>query len=388
MGLALAALVMAFLKGYCAWVTLGTNDVRTFASFAGRLHEVGLVALYHETMLFNHTPLTAWYLELIRGWSLANVHWFPFWLRLPGIMADLALAFLLISQRRQPWASGCPTWALTLLILSPVSFMVSGYHGNFDSVMVFLLVVAVVLAVKERPLPSGALFAVSLQVKVAPLIVLPVVLIYFGRRSGSLSRFFAGAALVCLAGYGLPLAEDPLIFIRNVFGYNGYWGVWGVSYWLRMTGWEPLGAVAMAGHGALKLAIIQSLKAGILLGGAALAWRQRPFTVARLFPTLGLAWGVFFVFSPAIAPQYLVWLAPFVLFCNARWFAVLTVGSTLGAFFFYQRISGGLPWYYGQAEVASIPLWTPWMLWAWAACAYGLLPFSKVYQPQEAPLLT
>ena len=53
--------------------------------------------------------------------------------------------FVLIRLRGK--LGGPPWWAIALFALSPVAFMVSGFHGNVDSVLAFLLLVAAWLAV-------------------------------------------------------------------------------------------------------------------------------------------------------------------------------------------------------------------------------------------------
>ena len=77
----------------------------------------------------------------------------PFFLRLPGIIADFLAVFVLVRLRSK--IGGPPWWAITLYALSPVAFMVSGFHGNVDSLLAFLLLTAVWLAAEEKPaLPS------------------------------------------------------------------------------------------------------------------------------------------------------------------------------------------------------------------------------------------
>ena len=265
--LVLLALVMTFLKVVCALQTIGTNDVLAFREFAIWLQKMDLVAVYHRSPLFNHLPLVAGYLRFIGSLKDETTGQFAFYLRLPGIVADLILALFLLSQRRREPLASCPSWALALFIASPVSYLVSGFHGNFDSVVVLFMVLAAWMCVRERPLASGLFLALSLQVKVPGIIVLPVFLVFWYRQ-GTLWRFALALALVCAVGWIEPLMHDPLIFLRNVFGYSSYWGTWGITYWLAHSGSAAL-QMKLTAHSQISLAeiiITQTLKSMIVVG--------------------------------------------------------------------------------------------------------------------------
>ena len=89
----------------------------------------------------------------------------------------------------------------------------------------------------------------------------------------------------------------------------------------------------------------------------------------RIFGTLALAWGVFFVFAPGFGSQYLVWLAPCFLMASECWYAALTLFSSVALFVFYNAISNGMPWYTGFTVHAIANVWTPWLLLPWLVLA-------------------
>src|SRR5207245_658688 len=122
-----------------------------FYSFARSLSVHGLEWTYRNGVewlppgpIFNHPPLTADFLrwidqvarlETFRAYGLT----FPFLLRLPGIIADLVVVLTVLRISTTETRLRPPFWALMLFALSPVSLMVSGFHGNTDPVMVLLL---------------------------------------------------------------------------------------------------------------------------------------------------------------------------------------------------------------------------------------------------------
>jgi hypothetical protein len=85
-----------------------------------------------------------------------------------------------------------------------------------------------------------------------------------------------------------------------------------------------------------------------------------------LFASLTYTWIIFFILSPGIGAQYLVWAAPIFLVFSAPFYALFTAGSSLYLFFFYNTISRGLPWYGGMSNGNFKTDWTPWSNWPWA----------------------
>ena len=61
----IAAGIAVVAKVLIAWNTFGTNDVLTFYIFGKSLASQGLEWTYENTILFNHPPLTDYYLRAI-----------------------------------------------------------------------------------------------------------------------------------------------------------------------------------------------------------------------------------------------------------------------------------------------------------------------------------
>jgi hypothetical protein len=104
-----------------------------------------------------------------------------------------------------------------------------------------------------------------------------------------------------------------------------------------------------------------------------IAWRRRELKGNAIFKSLAYGWIVFFVFSPAVAPQYLVWLMPFVLVLSSSIAAYLIAASSMFLFFFYHICSRGFPWYFAASTRASNEMTTPWSLWPWAILIAALV---------------
>jgi len=363
-----SALAALAAKVYCAATTIGTTDVILFHMFGKKIAASGLLAMYRETPMFNHTPLVGgfaaacWHLEEWSGVSLA------FFLRLPGIVADFAAVFALVWLRAR--TGHPPGWGIVLFALSPVAFMISGYHGNVDSVLAAILLLATCACVgeKARPLACGILLGLACNVKVVALLLGPLFFFFWWHRQRA-RPFAAGAIVTTLVGWAYPLVTIPHIFLKNVLGYGGYWGDWGITYLLTQAGWNAFAKGGFVDLSPEQHLVLTGLKVVIVASAITLAWRSRAADAPGLFTALAGTWAVMFVFGPGGAPQYLVWLAAFILLESALWYSAVTAGSAVFLFVFYQTISHGLPWYKGISTSALALHWRPWNTLPWLIIA-------------------
>ena len=385
-----AALLALLAKLYIAYTTFGTNDVLSFLQFARALTAHGLQWTYANVPNFNHPPLTAYFLRgiyyLDEYPSLRQSHLFPFFLRVPGILADFVVVLVLLILKQRRVSLLIPTWALVLLALSPASIMISGFHGNTDPVMVMFLVLAAAMLFFHRPVACGVFLALACQTKIIALLLCPIFLLFWVREKRTLP-FLVAVTVASLCLCAQPLLGFPLLFFKNVMSYGGIWGLWGFTYWFRLMSLPPFGTAG--GHDSLtptQALIGVTLKCVIVGSVLLLAWRRRHLDAAGTFKTLGYAWIIFFVFSPAVAPQYLAWFVPFVLLVSPTLFAYLIVASSLDLFFFYNMNANGFPWYSVDVQYREHFDWPTWGLLPWAAFTAGLIVLWKASVKREPSL--
>jgi hypothetical protein len=373
----IAAGLALIAKLLVAWNTFGTNDVLTFYIFGKSLANHGLEWTYQNSILFNHPPLTAYYLRAI--YSLHHLPFleasgitFPLLLRLPGIIADFVVILVLLQIKENDPRLRLPTWALVIFALSPVSIMVSGYHGNTDPVMVMLLLFSVYFCTRNQPVLSGLFFALSVQVKIVPLLFFPILLFFWMQRR-VLLRFVVPLAVASAALWSEPLSKFPLIFAKNVISYGSTWGIWGLSYLFRLTGRPEFSRVSFFGLGPWQNFVVTGCKLFIIVGVLTLAWRRRKVEGHGIWDSMAYGWIIFFVFSPGVCTQYLVWLAPFILLLSPTFYTWFLGSSSIFAFAFYNTISNGLPWYKGVSTNVLNKIWAPWSLLPWLVLIAGLI---------------
>jgi len=291
---------------------------------------------------------------------------------LPAILADFISVLVLLRLGKEISPTRIPSWALLLFALSPVSVMVSGFHGNTDPIMVMFLLIAAYACIRENPIFCGLFFALSCQIKIVPLLLLPIFFFYWNYRRVSL-RFLISLGAVSLVLWSEPLLNFPVIFIKNVLSYGSFWGLWGITYFLRLTGWSQFGRITYFNFTLAQILVGVLLKLLIVFCVFGIAWRRRALSPRALLASLAYGWMVFFIFSPGVCAQYMVWLAPFVLLLSPVLYGFLELGSSLFLFFFYNAIADKFPWYVGISTNGTTGAWTPWSVWPWAILIAGLI---------------
>lgn len=370
----LCAGIALVLKLWCAATTIGTNDVALHHSYARWILKNGLIHTYRHAPIFNHTPLIASYFAI--AYTVAGhvtlAFAFPFCLKFPVIMADLFTVLLLWRLWRRTGRP--PLWAVCLFALSPVSFMVNGYHGNFDAMMVLFLFLAAytclsTCALSEQAALCGLFLGLACNIKIIPVLFSPV-FFFFWLHRGKAFPFAVTVIATCLAGWSVALIGCPDVFLHNVLGYSSYWGIWGVTYWARATHWAPLHQISFIKLTWQQKTIMSFLKFTIIGSILVLAWRRRAKSGLELFDTLAWAWMIFFVLAPGACAQYMIWFAPFLAVSAPGWYAAITAASSLFLFVFYDTISHGFiekgqGWYYGNSTNALSNVWGPWANCPW-----------------------
>jgi uncharacterized membrane protein len=371
------AIIAAALKLYCAATTYGSGDVTTFCRFGAIIGRSGLAEMYRVDPYYNHTPFTghfvSWMFALATHLTPAapNVvpRSFPFLLRLPSIVADV-IAFVYLVKVRQ--MTGRPAmWALILFALSPVAFMVSGFHGNVDSIMICLVLIAVYYGARERVVLSAIFLALACSVKIIPLLLLPVFFFFWltrGRRP--VAVFCAVFGITCLAGWSEALIKAPDLFLQNVLGYSSFPGGWGITYLAAVVARQ----FGVQSHPVFLECVVSSvpvLKFATALCVLALAWFRRKAAGLEFARTVTYCWVCFTILAPGFVPYYLVWLAPFMLLYSGFWYAVVTAASSIYLFVYYNLMAHGMPW--NVCDPTVRPIWSVWGTIPWLVLvAFGL----------------
>ena len=297
--------------------------------------------------------------DWVAGWSGLR---YADLIQLPTIAADAAIAWIV--QWYLGWRGRDERerlFAAALVMLGPAFWLISGYHGQIDSVAILPAVVALVLwerDVTRRALVCGLLIGLAGSIKTVPLVM--VVALLPSVRSWREALVLLGAAAVVPWLALLPFSLADSAGTGRLGDYAGVPGAGGLSLVLQpdlarfwLTGPVPANGITqwIADH--------QKLWNGAVVAAVALwAWRRRPSPAIAAT----VIWLAFFAFGTGFFFQYLVWGLPFFIMAGfLRWSLVLQLAIVVPAAIFYTGpyIGDGVVWVY---VIFMLAIWAGWVV--------------------------
>jgi hypothetical protein len=304
-----------------AFAFYGSGDLYAFEWYAHKTVTDGLhVYVGNLTGLWWPYP-PAYLLWLVGALELADGSGLPFdgTVHLLPILADLALAvavYVYLGWRGATERSRMAGFALVML--GPVFIVISGYHGQIDSVAILPGVLAL-MAWERRgrsahAVESGLLVGLGATIKTVPMLLI-VPLLTSARSIKEGAKLVAAAlvfpVLTCLPFY---LAEPDGFEVA--LRYGGVPGRGGLSL-IADPGFaadrrtsvvvvffeQPNGLASWLSHNSGPITVVA------LLALTAFLVRYRPAPIEGIV----LLWLAVFVFSPNFLPQYMVWALPFFI---------------------------------------------------------------------------
>jgi hypothetical protein len=343
--------------------TSGTQDIGTWMGFAQGVNQQGPVGIYGidfgtlNGTLYNHPPLVGYYLEALNKLSQWGAP-LGVTLRVVSSSADVISGILVfeILRRRTPLLRS--TMSGIAVAASPVLFLISGYHGNNDPLLMMLVLLGCFLIIDKRMAGLGGVaLGLAIGIKLVPIVVLPTIAVYLLRhRRELLARATAGFTVTIAVTWGPAILTEWDALKRNVLGYAGINDrPWGLVRFADDLGWSWASQI-MIGPGRFVVVLLCALIP------ASLCW-QRPRLAME---SVAMSLVALLILSPAFSVQYLAWVVAAAYLLDI-WSA--TVYNILGGLLLYQiydHWNGGLPWF----QMASGQLFTPYevllaaLLWA------------------------
>lgn len=373
------------------FTSIGTNDIPFHILWAKFIREEGIARAYTRMWELNHPPLALLLFTALDRIAQSIGIEYTNLLRVFQVGADVMSTLCLAALPRSPGSRvPAPADLATLFILCPVAIFISGFHGNTDPTMIALLLGGLVLFARSYFLSAGVLFALSVGIKIVPLLLFPLILIAAGRAWW---RILTGFVLATSAIFLPPLLIVGDVLIKNVFGYSGFAGKWGfaaLALWVEglvavpRTTWLYLLAVFYAEYGRY-LVILAVLGITIVY-----AIRFRSGGIDPLLRAIPITLLLVLFLAPGFGVQYLLWPIPLLpLALGRRSYAVVVASTSLYLFITYTVWSGGFPWWYADSIAPSPgkPLLIPLGLIVWlivgAAAVISLRSLFRVQRSAE-----
>lgn len=307
-------------------------DVQNYELVADTILTNGVFSLYAQTPgIYPYPPLWVWFEVLAKLVSSAQILSFPLVIRLPIILADTGIVYLIWHWYNREAPSQRVLWA-TIYALNPVSLIITCLHGQFDAIPTFFSLWAIYSLVQRRNLTMSAVaLALAVAFKSYPVLLLAPVLLQLKTVRERLLYFVS--VLAPVAVILLPfMLRSPAAVMNELFNYYGV-GLLGILVPIR-TIYVPLSNA----HFPIDLTVqIINASRWIFMSAylAVLVWVQHqrlhlPETIATTFL-------LFYTLCAGISPQYLVWVVPFLAisqYPKAIW-GCYTFTATLAMLGFY-----------------------------------------------------
>jgi len=369
----LLALAVA-ARGFIAARSIGSNDARIWEDFAHYITQHGLLQTYRDIQHFNHPPLMGLFSSLALKLSELTHQRFITIFKVPVILADMGAAWLLWLTWRD---RGERKAAIVVVLFSfnLISMLISSYHGNTDCVFATLALASAYALSRERWGWAGLALGAAINVKIVPLMLLPVFALTLPSRR-ALLRFGLALAVCALPFLPVVLRIWP-VFYRNVFAYNSMPFQWGIQVLIQSTaGTLPNLSTWLSVHYVPNARFV--ILSAMLLIGVLQRWNQR----LNPFETGALAFSMFLVLLPGFGIQYLAWVVPLLFAANLRAALEFTAYGGVFAFLVYYLFwTGTSPWFsnFGGIFLPPGPLVGA---FAWAALvSYCTATFRKLLEP-------
>ncbi|HEX6098372.1 MAG TPA: glycosyltransferase 87 family protein [Thermoanaerobaculia bacterium] len=357
--------------------SIGTVDASNWLRHILYVDQLGVLGCYPASRLINHPTFG---LEIAYwSWKIGGqlgLHFFDAF-RILTSAADVVTALALVAVARHVGAKA--VWVALAFFLSPAAIFISAFHCNSDPIMVMFIVLALLATVKERPVLAGVLIAGAVGVKIIAFAALPLLLFGFRGWKARL-RFLAAAAVIGAIVFVPPVVVSGWVAIRNIFGYTGWRGAWGVHLLLDVIGLVFPKIVPRDSSTFVTPLLILAILA--LWGVEAWrAWRGE-IEPRRMVRVVGLAFLLVLFLGPGFGVQYLMWLLPYPALVLRR-APTLILHGLISAFLFavYTSWSHGWPWLW--AKGSTNPAWVAifglvvWAAIGWAAAVNARALYAR-----------
>ena len=342
----IALIVLGILLRFAvSAVSTGTNDAAAWLRFGDEINHNGLLTTYGSDPDFNHPPLPGYWAAIcskIAGNDDVPLHdlIFTFTFKLAPILGDCLGIYLLYRIFRERRDRTYGLFIAAMFALSIDAIAVSGYHCNTDSLLIALCLLSLYLF-RTRPLLAGIALAAAINIKIIPVLLVPVLLLQLQSRRQA-TRFILGLAAGVIP-FIPPLIATRAAFVSNALQYNSMLDRWGLNYFLISSarGFNP-------SHAGDKLSAAYYNKGRYLIlaliGLWAVVTRWKPRW--NVYEAALIPFAIFLILAPGFGVQYTVLIGLLLFAARPAW--AIAYGLLAGVFIgsaYVSNLRPGFPLY-------------------------------------------
>ncbi len=195
-----------------------------------------------------------------------------------------------------------------LYAVNPISILIFSFHGQFDAIPLFFLLLAIYLILKNKEKLAILVYSFSIMTK-----TWPAILIFFflkklkNKKLIFLSLFFPFFSIFI---YQLLFQAKIIDILKTIISYQGLWGIWGITSFFSLTRirWQKLTTLFF-----LLIFFYYSYKI------------NKKNIINQIFILLLF----FYVFTTNFSIQYLSWFVPFLTIVKPKYYWHLIFSTTI-----------------------------------------------------------
>lgn len=239
-------LLLAFLPGFYV-------DTNVWFAWSQRL-QLGFNHFYSNDVWTNYTPGYLYILGglgFIRNLFNLSSDTFYYILKLPAILAEITLAFLIFRFMSKYGSLKLARLAAAFIVFNPALIFNSSIWGQIDSILTYALFLTIYYLGQKKFLISSIFFGVSLLIKPQALAIAPVLCLFLIKNFSIKNAFWLIIpALLTFFFFSIPfftsiagpynlfsqmIADYPF---NSLFAFN-FWG--SIGFWIEdKTTWQDL----------------------------------------------------------------------------------------------------------------------------------------------------
>ena len=364
---------MVILKLILSYHTLGTNDVVACMICSDTVRNVGILHVYTALPRVNNAPLFVWIGAFAKLLEFKSNLSYPYLFRLLPIFADFVSIFVIWELLKKHKINN-KIFIAMLCAISPINFLVSGFHGNYDAVFILLVLLAIYFAENDNIVVSACMCAFSIGIKLVPIMLVP--LFMYCLRGRYKKMLFSSVLLVVLLAVYVPfLISDSRSLIKSVFLYKSdpyNWGIWKVVSFLSQS---PNIFVVAFSQSLEKFYLeygMSMFRIVIAVAPLALVIHRKLNLIEGTFA----AFSIFLIFTPGFGVQYLLWLSFFSIMVMPLLGTIYVFAGGFYLSLVYILWGAGRPPYFANARIdhGLLPLRiTPYLRFENGILVFGLV---------------
>ncbi len=176
-----------------------------------------VINAYVGTNLTTTSPGTIYILAIIgsMGVNLSNSG-ISILIRMVGVLADIAVVAMIYFYGKKYVGNKFSTIFSLLYALLPISFVMSGINGTFESLLVAMMLLMVILTIEKQYLPAYLVTVLAIMLDIRALAIVPILVTYMGYmyyRDNDNKLKFTKNRIMILSGF---VASFALLYILTL----------------------------------------------------------------------------------------------------------------------------------------------------------------------------